>query len=535
MNNTGKPNLYTSDNSGFEVMIFGDGFCARTLAANLSDYGIRSSIVTNKPEAALMVENNHINCLNSCELVECSGFAKDFKLVLKQKDALIAKRVPAIVVAEDYVRLSNFLDYGLESHQRIISISALEDRIDQGSASRLFQKNDRILFLCGWQNDSHPVVSQRMLSACLKVQAGFDVNTCFMTGNLKVSPKGCESIYQQAKRAGTVFYKFTQSFPVIKKSQNDAFEIEYLDELTRSISQLRADWIVVDENIKPGNELVNLSNILKIEIDGLGFAQSDNVHRLNNATNRRGIYVAGGSRGILSADEQRSDADQVAVKLLEFLENTESDMECPVEINRGRCARCLTCHRSCPHQAIDIGHRITVVPQACWRCGICYASCPARAIDVSGLTISSDLNKSVKKSSIAQEEIPDTFRVTVFGCARSAGQAFNLIRLAGRQLPKEIQFVEVPCGGAISERHLLAAFEAGSDGVMLCTCHTGNCRSEQGNHLARKRADSARKVLEMAGIESERFEITSIAANMGNEFYFMIKTFSNRVSGIKGK
>jgi coenzyme F420-reducing hydrogenase delta subunit len=122
----------------------------------------------------------------------------------------------------------------------------------------------------------------------------------------------------------------------------------------------------------------------------------------------------------------------------------------------------------------------------------------------------------------------------VFGCARSAGQARTLSRLTGHTLPTGVQFVEVPCGGTISSRHLLAAFDAGADGVMLFTCHTDNCQSEIGNQMARKRTDAVRDLLQAAGVESDRLAIASVAANMGNEFTFMINAFVDRIKALNG-
>ena len=120
----------------------------------------------------------------------------------------------------------------------------------------------------------------------------------------------------------------------------------------------------------------------------------------------------------------------------------------------------------------------------------------------------------------------------VFGCARSAGQALALSRQTGHILPGGVQFVEVPCAGTISSRHLLAAFDAGADGVMLCTCHTDNCRSEIGNQVARRRAISVRNLLKEAGVDGSRLNITSVAANMGNEFTFMINAFADRIKAL---
>ena len=64
--------------------------------------------------------------------------------------------------------------------------------------------------------------------------------------------------------------------------------------------------------------LADLADILEIHVDESGFAQADNVRRLSNATNRRGIFVAGGSRGILSVDEQLADADHYDGRSVSF-------------------------------------------------------------------------------------------------------------------------------------------------------------------------------------------------------------------------
>ena len=390
----------------------------------------------------------------------------------------------------------------------------------------------RFAFLCGWKNDSHPVVAQRMLTACLHLQKHSRATTYFMTGNLKVSAGGAETIVQAARRAETLFFKFTHTYPTVRPLADGRFQIDYLDELTRTAYQVTVDWIVVDETVGPDRRLDALAQQLEIRQDGIGFAQSDNVRRLSNATNRNGVFVAGGSRGILSADEQLADADQVCLNVLTFLDGLDDDTLPTVEIHRGRCARCLTCHRLCPHQAIAIGPRMSVVSAACRRCGICMAGCPARAIDMEGVQIDAEVDDRMRKASVKAGLPAGTAPVLVFGCARSAGQAYEVSRIMGHTLPKGVHFVEVPCGGSISSRHLLAAFEAGARGVMLCICHTDNCQSEIGNRVARRRAESAGELLTAAGMETDRLAVAPVAANMGNELVAMINGFVDRINAI---
>ena len=234
----------------------------------------------------------------------------------------------------------------------------------------------------------------------------------------------------------------------------------------------------------------------------------------------------GGGRGIFSAPELRADADQVSLQVLTFLRELQTKTPARVTIQRGRCARCLTCHRLCPHQAIDIGTPITVVAEACQQCGICIAGCPGQAIEMKEVRLDREIERQLRSPALLPDGTARPSRIVVFGCARSAGQARELIRVAGRQLPEDVQFVEVPCGGIVAARHLLNAFESGADGVLLCTCHTDNCQAEVGNRIARKRAATVSELLAAAGLDARRLRVSSVAANMGTELADMVTVFA---------
>jgi coenzyme F420-reducing hydrogenase delta subunit/NAD-dependent dihydropyrimidine dehydrogenase PreA subunit len=217
---------------------------------------------------------------------------------------------------------------------------------------------------------------------------------------------------------------------------------------------------------------------------------------------------------------------------LAFLQDLDGEAQPAVSINNGRCVRCLTCRRLCPHGAIDIDVRISVVTEACQSCGLCVAGCPARAIDMEGVPIDADIKRRLEPLQATADASQKSPSILVFGCARSAGQALAATLSTKDSLPAGVQFIEVPCGGTIASRHLLAAFETGADGVMLLTCHTGNCQSEIGNQVARKRADGVRELLTVAGLESDRLYISTLAANMGHELTFMIEAFVDRIDAL---
>ena len=331
---------------------------------------------------------------------------------------------------------------------------------------------------------------------------------------------------------GVVFVKCTDQFPQTRALEDGRIQIDYWDESTRSVHQLKADGVVVDECIEPDPTLGQLASALDIEVDAGGFAQGDNVRRWSNFTNRRGIFTAGSSRTILSSEQKRQDADQTALEILKFLHDGDKEDLPQVEIIPGRCARCLTCHRLCPHRAIDIGSRISVVPQACQSCGICAAGCPARAIEVQGVHLMRLQDLIFGLPETPKDEKAFEPRLVLFCCSRSAGQAHRLALAMGACLPAGMLVVDVPCGGAVSVKDLLTAFDSGADGVMLCTCHQDNCRSQQGSGHARKRAGAALDVLDMAGMESERLQVLGLAANMGAEFVHGAAAFHRKIQAL---
>jgi coenzyme F420-reducing hydrogenase delta subunit/Pyruvate/2-oxoacid:ferredoxin oxidoreductase delta subunit len=513
-------------------MILGSGACARRIAANLDGCGIPTWLASGQQTLPTTDLAGSAQWLKDSELITCRGFAGRFSLRFKSGAQTLEKSVPAVVIAEDAVQTPNYAAYGLNAGSRTITISELEAALQLPDRQRPFKISGRIAFFCGWRLDSHPPVADRMLTACYQLQQSSDITTCFFTGNLKVAADGAEERVQQAKQSGTVFVKFSDDYPVIESGQDDRYVVSFTDELTRSRFRMPVDWMVVDETITPAPCLSDLAAIMAIHLDENGFAQADNVRRLSNATNRRGIFVAGGSRGILSAAEQLADADQISMQVLRFFKDLEHPVPSPVAVQQGRCVRCLTCHRLCPHAAIEIGARISVVAEACEQCGICLAGCPAGAIEMEGLHIRTDIDGHLTTDDSPQDDSTAPPRILVYACTRSAGRALELARLSGAPLPEGVGFIEVPCGGTVSSRNLLDAFESGADGVMLCTCHGDNCQSEIGNRIARKRADGVVQLLAAAGVQTQRLCVASVAANMGVELADMIGAFAEAVAGL---
>jgi coenzyme F420-reducing hydrogenase delta subunit/Pyruvate/2-oxoacid:ferredoxin oxidoreductase delta subunit len=397
----------------------------------------------------------------------------------------------------------------------------------------MFSDNEKatVVFLNGWHLQSHPAVAARMLQHCLSLQKQ-GAQTFFLTGNLKVAGKGLEDLYQQAKCHGAIFLKFDQDFPHVHQLPDGRAQFDCPDDAADMRLQITADWTIVDETHQPAAVLKPLGSWLAIERDPFGFLQADNVHRLVNFTNRRGIFAAGASRDWMSEASKLADAQHVALSVADFLQDHDRmDTPC-AQIEQGKCARCLTCVRLCPYQAIAIESHITIKTEACQGCGICAAGCPARAIAMDRMDVDTSLVRATAASTPEPAENLEMPRLAVFCCSRSASAARRTAAEQGRQLKSDVFFIEGMCAGSFSARHLLYAFEAGMDGVMVLTCHENNCHSGSGRYRSELNVATAHKLLEPAGIESERLVFHSLAANMPAQLATVIGDFTQRIRSL---
>ncbi len=119
----------------------------------------------------------------------------------------------------------------------------------------------------------------------------------------------------------------------------------------------------------------------------------------------------------------------------------------------------------------------------------------------------------------------DQGKIVLLGCARSAGEAIASLARAGKALPGHVEWVQLPCGSAVDELHILRAFEAGADRVMVLACFDGACRSVTGSRWAEKRTEAARTILQEAGIAGWRLQFRPIAPTMGMDLLAWLEAF----------
>jgi len=514
--------------------IFGSGFCARHVAKNLVSAGADiivatrggdegfSSFISNEKTGGASVE-----VLTNTRLLSCNGAVGAYDLVLMKDGERISRAVSSVVIAEAEERKPNFSLYGLTPDPRVLSLSRLLET--DGEAPFPDVKNT--VFLTGLADESNPVIVREIMELCLMLQTHMNLQTYVMTGNLKVAADGLETLYRKTKEAGTVYIKFTASQPEIRQDENTGIRIAFTDEITGKKFMLIPDLVIVDETIFPPAYAQELAKIFKLAPDPNRFLQTDNVHRLTVTTNRKGILVAGPSRSIQAPGDQISDARNAAAAVLALAAGDKPAHDDRAQIDTGLCVRCLTCYRVCPFRAIHLKTRLSVHTQACERCGICAAECPKGAIRIPGLAsgeIAARIEADNQTESGNQTEAFVPF-IVAFCCNRSAAEASKFASHMGHELPDRLNIIEVPCSGSISHDYIYKAFKKNADGVLVLTCHEGNCHSEHGNIYAGRRADHMAESFSRIGFEKERLQVQTLASNMGKEFAEIVCSFEKAI------
>jgi coenzyme F420-reducing hydrogenase delta subunit len=100
-------------------------------------------------------------------------------------------------------------------------------------------------------------------------------------------------------------------------------------------------------------------------------------------------------------------------------------------------------------------------------------------------------------------------------CAYAAADLAGSMRL---QYPVDLRIIRTPCTGRLEIDFFMTAFENGADGVLVAGCEEGSCHFQEGNYVAKRRVEYARKLLEEAGVEKERLRMVNVSAASAHKF-----------------
>ena len=129
------------------------------------------------------------------------------------------------------------------------------------------------------------------------------------------------------------------------------------------------------------------------------------------------------------------------------------------------------------------------------------------------------------------EEVKELFvpKIVTFLCNWCGYAGADFAGVSRFQYPPSIRTIRVMCSGRIQPALILDAFNRGSDGVLVCGCHIGDCHYIDGNVKAEERVKDTGRILDLLGINKKRLRLEWVSASEGAKFAEVVEDFTHQI------
>jgi heterodisulfide reductase subunit A-like polyferredoxin len=193
-----------------------------------------------------------------------------------------------------------------------------------------------------------------------------------------------ELFYKQARDLGVQFVRYEPDRKPQVTANGSRLQVRVFDRNLQETIQLSVDYLALSAAVRPHPAGQEISRIFKLPFDADGFFMEAHLklRPLDFAAN--GLFLCGLAHSPKYADESIAQAQGAAARALSVLAQKEMWVGGAVaRVIRSRCAKCLTCVRSCPYGVPVISAQANAAyidPAKCQGCGVCAAECPYKAI-----------------------------------------------------------------------------------------------------------------------------------------------------------
>ena len=123
-------------------------------------------------------------------------------------------------------------------------------------------------------------------------------------------------------------------------------------------------------------------------------------------------------------------------------------------------------------------------------------------------------------------------KIVAFCCHYCALAAADVAGKMGLQIPSNIRIIRVLCTGKVEVLHILKAFEAGADGVVVIGCKFGECYFKEGNFRAAKKVERVQSLIEEVGLEGERVKFDFVPGPGAKKFAAILSDMTEKVKSM---
>ena len=120
-------------------------------------------------------------------------------------------------------------------------------------------------------------------------------------------------------------------------------------------------------------------------------------------------------------------------------------------------------------------------------------------------------------------------KIVAFLCNWCGYEGEPLESLGDLEISPSIRVIRIMCSGRVHPALLLYVLNKGSDGVLVCGCHKGECHYVSGNIRAEEGMIKTKELLDLLRIEKERIRLEWISPSEGKKFIDVVKDFTEQL------
>jgi heterodisulfide reductase subunit A len=425
---------------------------------------------------------------------------------------------------------------------RVVTSAALEEEMRRGN----FRGGSVVMLNCaalprlgsGYCGRICCTVSLKQAAALLDRGAS---SVTILGRNQMVWGEASEGTYRKALEMGVRIVRFEDgALPSVEIGGDGRLRVGVRNLLSGEEIVVDADNLVLGVPLVPHADARDLARLLKVPLEQEGFFKEKHPKLAPVEFSSSGIVVCGSCRFPSTVAESIAQGSAAGLKAAVPVRAGRVTMDASVAATDERlCSGCGWCVEVCPYGGIALvegrdGRTVARVNEAvCKGCGSCAAACPAGIMDqrVFG---DREIRSMIGELAGRAASLPagDRPLVLVFACNWCSYAGADLAGVSRFRMPSNFRMVRVMCSGRVRPEWILEALASGIDGVLVLGCHPGECHYEEGNVHARRRIETLRKLLPLAGIDERRVRIDWVSASEGKRFQTIVEDMVRTVASL---